>query len=88
MTPWLFFAIGTCVTGITLLIACVMLKQHYQEKRNQQWIADIQAGWMRFPDRVERVCCICGEDIETDEKVEYCRHDICHADCYHKQVKP
>lgn len=87
MNPWLFFAIGTCVAGITLAIAVAALKAHYQEKRNQEWMRDFQKDWMRFPDKVERVCCICGEEIETDEKVEYCRDNICHATCYEDQEK-
>ena len=83
MTTGLILAIAI-VVGATIIICGWIHRTRDRDAR--AWAQELlDNGLRQIPD--DRVCAICGRFIHHDERVEYCRHDVCHAICYHNQVE-
>lgn len=83
-----------CLIASTLVIlsatTCICGWIHRTRGRDSRaWAQELlENGLVQKPPIVAHACCICGEEIGCDDKVDYCRDSICHAVCYAAQETP
>ena len=70
--------------SVGIVVTVETLRRRREAKRVRELLDN---GMIALPDITstkQPICCLCGEEIGVDEKMDYADEKLCHATCFEK----